>query len=120
MAEEYNKTEEILTERDGETYVSYKTTLDTLEQEVTNRGFGLWNFQDRNGAKCTLQDSSLAMESCIWFGIQDANPQIMASKTKQGGTGWVPFEIPKDVLLTTRMHLTQDRSEERRVGKECR
>jgi hypothetical protein len=32
----------------------------------------------------------------------------MASKTRRGGTGWVPFDIPDDVLLTTRMHVTQD------------
>jgi hypothetical protein len=37
----------------------------------------------------------------------DANPQIMASKTPQGGTGWVKYNIPDDVLLTTRMHLSR-------------
>lgn len=108
MADEYNKREDISEIRDGEEYWSEKTYLTTLEQEVTNRGFGLWKFKDRNGAECSLQDSSLAGEACIWLGIKDANPQIMASKTKEGGTGWVPFDIPDDVLLTTRMHLTQE------------
>jgi len=32
----------------------------------------------------------------------------MASKTEEGGTGWVTYPIPADVQLTTRMHLTQD------------
>ena len=32
----------------------------------------------------------------------------MASKTPEGGTGWVPFSIPEDVLLTTRMHLNRE------------
>jgi hypothetical protein len=31
----------------------------------------------------------------------------MASKTPQGGTGWVKYNIPDDVLLTTRMHLSR-------------
>jgi uncharacterized protein with von Willebrand factor type A (vWA) domain len=31
----------------------------------------------------------------------------MASKTKEGGTGWVKYPIPDDVLLTTRMHLNR-------------
>ena len=108
MADEYNKREDISEIRDGEEYWSEKTYLTTLEQEVTNRGFGLWKFKDRNGAECSLQDSSSDGEACIWLGIKDANPQIMASKTKEGGTGWVPFDIPDDVLLTTRMHLTQE------------
>jgi hypothetical protein len=32
----------------------------------------------------------------------------MASKTLQGGTGWVDYDIPKDVLLTTRMYLDKE------------
>ncbi len=108
MADEYNKVEEISEMRDGEEYISEKTSLSTLERDVTSRGFGVWNFRDKYGAKCSLQDSSAASEPCIWFGVDDAEPKIMASKTPQGGTGWVPFEIPDDVLLTTRMHLTQE------------
>lgn len=78
----------------------------------TNRGFPIIEFKDRYGDACEIQKSSLATEDAIWFGIADANPQIMASKTPQGGTGWVPYEIPKDVLLSTRMHLTQDQVKE--------
>ena len=83
-----------------------------MELKKTNRGFSLISFTDRYGAKCSLQDSSLATEAALWFGIDDANPQIMASKTPQGGTGWVDFPIPEDVSLTTRMHLTQDQVRE--------
>lgn len=79
-----------------------------LKQGITNRGFGLIEFKDIYGDACEIQKSSLADADAIWFGIADADPQIMASKTKEGGTGWVPFEIPKDVLLTTRMHLSQE------------
>jgi len=83
-----------------------------LKKGYTNRGFGHIEFIDRYGDKCSLQKSSLATEDAIWFGIDDASPKIMASKTMEGGTGWVPYEIPKDVLLTTRMHLTQEQVKE--------
>ncbi|WP_078598613.1 hypothetical protein [Evansella clarkii] len=78
----------------------------------SNRGFGNIEFKDRYGAECSIEKSSLATEDAIWFGINDAEPKIMASQTKEGGTGWVTYDIPKDVLLTTRMHLTQEQVRE--------
>lgn len=83
-----------------------------FKQSVTTRGFGIIEFEDFYGAECNIQESSLATENAIWLGVNDANPQIMASKTKEGGSGWVKYEIPKDVLLTTRMHLTQEQVKE--------
>jgi len=83
-----------------------------LNNSYTNRGFGLIEFVDRYGDKCSIQKSSLATEDAIWFGIDDASPKIMASKTKEGGNGWVPYVIPKDVLFSTRMHLTQEQVKE--------
>lgn len=85
-----------------------------MELSKTERGFAIGEFTDRYGAKCSLQKSSLATEDAIWFGVDDANPQIMASDAKRLGiatdanSGWVKFEIPKEVLLSTRMHLTQE------------
>ncbi|WNC17942.1 hypothetical protein [Brevibacillus brevis] len=79
-----------------------------FKKGITNRGFNIIEFQDRYGTECSIQKSSLAFENAIWLGVNDANPQIMASKVREGGTGWLPYEIPKDVVLTTRMHLTQD------------
>jgi hypothetical protein len=76
-----------------------------MKKSKTCRGFNLIEFEDIYGAKCSIQESSLATAHAIWFGIDDADPQIMASKIKEGGTGWVPYKIPKDVFLTTRMHL---------------
>ena len=79
-----------------------------LKKSKTDRGFGLIEFEDFYGAKCSVQDSSLATKAAIWLGISDPAPQIMASDTPEGGTGWVPYKgIPDNVLLTTRMHLTQ-------------
>jgi hypothetical protein len=75
---------------------------------ITIRGFDLIEFEDLYDHKCSIQKSSLATDDAIWFGIDDPNPQIMASLTPQGGTGWVKYDIPKDVLITSRMHLNKE------------
>jgi len=77
-----------------------------LKKGKTRRGFSLIEFKDFYGLECSIQKSSLATDDAIWIGIDNPNPQIMASKTKEGGTGWVPYSIPEDVSLSTRMHLT--------------
>jgi hypothetical protein len=77
--------------------------------DKTNRGFDYHEFKDRYGDECSLQKSSLATEDCIWFGINEAKPRIMACHVN-GGTpdGWVDYPLHKDVFIGTRMHLTQD------------
>jgi hypothetical protein len=107
MADEHNEVVEETEIRDGEEYWSEETLLTTLKQKVTERGFGLWEFTDRSQSKCSLQDSSLATEPAIWFGVDDPRPQIMASKTAKGGVGWVEYPLPEDVHMFTRMQLTQ-------------
>lgn len=89
-----------------------------MEIKQTERGFDYSNFTDRYGAKCSIQKSSLATEDAIWLGVDDAEPRIMSRDAIKLGlreqtnderdNGWVPFEIPKEVLLSTRMHLTQE------------
>lgn len=85
-----------------------------MNASKTERGFATIEFLDRYGDACIIQKSSLATEDAIWFGIQDACPQIMASDALAAGidtdetTGWVPYPMPKNVLLTTRMHLTRE------------
>lgn len=83
-----------------------------LKNGITHRGFRIIEFVDCYGVECSIQKSSLATEDAIWMGVNDANPQIMASKTKKGGTGWVPYEVPEDVIFDTRMHLTQEQVRE--------
>ena len=81
---------------------------------TTQRGFSLGEFTDRYGEKCSIQKSSLATEDAIWLGVDNPNPKILASKAASLGvettetTGWIPYPIPKEVLMSTRMHLTQD------------
>lgn len=67
------------------------------------RGFAYGEFTDLYGSKCSLQKSSLAGTDAIWLGINDANPRILRQ-----GEGWVNYPIPKEVLLSTRMHLTRE------------
>lgn len=73
-----------------------------LQKTKTNRGFALIKFTDRYGAACSLQESSLATEHAIWFGCDEADPQVMVP-----GKGWVPVPLPEDTLCNTRMHLSQ-------------
>ena len=64
-------------------------------------------FYDRYNKLCDIQRSSLATEDTIWLGNHNIEPRIMASKTPQGGTGWVEYPLSKDVLVNNRMHLTR-------------
>lgn len=83
-----------------------------MKIEKTGRGFSIIKFIDRYGKKCSLQKSSLATEDAIWFGIDEAEPMIMASKIIDGGTGWAKYPLPVDVEIPTRMHLTIEQVKE--------
>lgn len=39
-----------------------------MKKELTARGFGFYEFQDRLKIKCQLQKSSIATQDCIWLG----------------------------------------------------
>jgi len=88
-------------------------------ESKTNRGFGLIEFEDCYGKKCSIQQSSIATESCLWLGVDDAEPIIMKSDAQRMGlplppgeiSGWMPFEVPAEVQMTTRMHLTVEQVE---------
>jgi len=80
----------------------------------TQRGFRKGVFTDRYGEQCSIQQSSLATEDAIWLGIDDANPQIMQYDANRLGlakienpVGWVKYEVPREVVMSTRMHLTK-------------
>ncbi len=81
-----------------------------IEKTTTNRGFIKLTFNDRGGEKCSLQESSSG--TAILLGIENADPQIMASDAKRLGikteekTGFIKYSIPKEVVMSTRMHLT--------------
>ena len=84
----------------------------------TRRGFNFIEFDDHYGEKCSLQQSSLASTECIWLGVDEANPKVMASEAKFFGleteetTGWVDYPVPENVYMSTRMHLNRDQVKE--------
>ncbi|MCH6573728.1 MAG: hypothetical protein IH795_00780 [Bacteroidetes bacterium] len=89
--------------------------MDIMSDTKTNeRGFKYQGRADLYGYQYSIQNSSLATDDAIWFGIDDPKPQIMASQAKSLGvetketTGWIPFPIPAEVLLSTRMHLNRE------------
>lgn len=84
-----------------------------LQLGKTSRGFGIGEFSDSKGVACSIQDSSLATEAAIWFGVKEANPQRLEGDVLVAATPPVkpiPVEgypgIKMDILYNTRMHLT--------------
>lgn len=91
-------------------------------ESVDYRGFGKVEFKDRYDLDCSIQCSS-AIDfntkdglyrpgtSFLWLGVDDAKPQILASDARKLGilttqsTGWIPYPVPEQVLMHTRMHL---------------
>lgn len=71
--------------------------------QVTERGFTRIEFRDVYDKECSLQESSLATDNAIWFGISEAKPEYR----KDGK--WVTFEYPEgvEIFTSTRMHLKQ-------------
>ena len=84
-----------------------------LKRGKTSRGFNLIEFEDLYHTPCSIQKSSLAMTDAIWIGVDEANPQVLHGDARKLGIettatcGWVPYPIPKEVVLSTRMHLTR-------------
>lgn len=85
-----------------------------LKHSKTERGFNLIEFKDQYGSACSIQKSSSATEDAIWFGCDDANPQVLARDARSLGVettatiGWAPYPLSDKVLLTTRMHLSRE------------
>jgi len=84
-----------------------------MEEGKTNRGFKIIEFKDQKGVECSIQESS-SYYPCLWIGVNNANPQIMAHDSIKLGiptvarNGWVPYKVPKEVLMSTRMHLDKE------------
>ena len=91
-----------------------KKNSDFVEMGVTSHGFSCGSFMDFYGRPCSVQKSSLATADAIWLGIDDADPKVLHGDARKLGiasdatSGWVPYPIPAEVSLTTRMHLSRD------------
>ena len=81
-----------------------------FERNATNRGFEILQFKDDYDELCDIQRSSAADGCHAWVGIHDPHPQILASKIKPCGTGWVDYEMPNDTVISHRMHLSRKQS----------
>lgn len=73
-----------------------------LKFRPTNRGFMQGKFIDLYGAKCSLQESSLATQACIWLGVDEPEVKVLVPNV-----GWQDVPIPHGALRSGRMHLTQ-------------
>jgi len=67
-----------------------------IKEQRSSRGFTLLTFKDRYGQLCSIQDSSLATEAAIWFGVDNTGPEITGPNGKT------------DEPVDARMHLTSD------------
>lgn len=95
-------------------------------ERKTSRGFPLVEFCDEYGERCSIQESSRAVFEdddgkvsdplgWIWLGIDEAKPRILKSKAVELGvklppgeaSGWMPYPLPEDVFIGTRMHLNE-------------
>lgn len=80
-----------------------------------NRGFEIQHFQDSYGLDCSIQESS-SVEPHIWLGVHNPPHKIMWNNAEKYGlkigerAGWYDFPIPEEVLVESRMHLTQDQA----------
>jgi hypothetical protein len=90
--------------------------MQTFKQIQTERGFSKVVFTDTYNHQCSIQQSSLATEDRIWLGIESPDPQIMKSDALKLGlslpegeiSGWTQYPIPKEVLISTQMHLNRE------------
>jgi len=73
-----------------------------MKLEKTSRGFNVRRFKDHYGVACSIQESSLATQSCIWLGCDETNPRVLRPPK-----GWIPLQLPQNTLCNTRMHLTR-------------
>ena len=105
------------------------TEVKKMKEIKTCRGFSYLEFQDTGGVECNIQESSAcpcedengvvnSPNGFLWLGVKNPAPQIMKSQAKQYGlqlvpgeevSGWMPYPIPKDVSITTHMHLDEQR-----------
>jgi len=74
-----------------------------MKVNKTGRGFDLIQFDDDNGAHCSLQKSSSANKYKIWLGVDEVIPKVLVY-----GEGWKEITLPPDTLIAGRMHLTRD------------
>ncbi len=56
------------------------STINHMTHDKTQRGFRIIRFKDRYDNSCSIQESSLAAEPCLWLG-QDTPLRIHVTKS---------------------------------------
>lgn len=84
-----------------------------IKFEKTARGFSRGEFTDHYGMECSIQDSSLASEACIWLGITNAEVKTFNNPP---GSGWRVPKLPDGTSIFSRMHLTIPMAKELRTA----
>lgn len=70
--EEWGSTWKIQTVRGEVTVLEQDLSpIPDLKPGASPRGFGRCEFEDMYGSTCSIQDSSLATDDCIWLGVND-------------------------------------------------
>ena len=94
-----------------------------VELGETCSGFDQVHFVDAYDDACSVECSTAIGDrdedrnnpgsSFLWLGLDSTNPLVKASDARSVGVettktvGWVPYPIPDEVLLNTRMHLSR-------------
>ena len=100
-----------------------KNDVDMFERNYTQRGFRILTFHDTNeNNECSLQESSDALNECVWLGISKPDIQIMYKDALAAGLnlkkkypetnecGWCDLPLPEGTLISSRMHLTREQA----------
>jgi len=71
----------------------------------TNRGFSKLEFTDSYGEKCSLQQSSSAIQHRIWLGVDE--PRLTIFEDENLGK-YIQTKLPKTFMVHSRMHLSRN------------
>lgn len=82
-----------------------------IKIKKTERGFAFLNFKDKNGVECSIQQSSLATDECIWFGADKIGLKEFVAHRQPNAWEDKPEvdenSISHHFIANNRMHLTR-------------
>ena len=90
------------------------------------RGFEVKHFNDMYDEDCSIQESSLATDDCIWLGIHTPKIRVMCKDMPAfiekmdslrqtwkdiPDCGWYEINLPEEAFVDSRMHLNKEHAE---------
>lgn len=76
-----------------------------MEIKQNDRGFQIGHFVDTHKNGCSIQQSSDAMQECIWVGID--HPRLTVFENHHHGN-YIVTEMPENFMVNSRMHLSRE------------